>query len=230
MTPQRSADEREAMILRYLPLSRAEASRHRRRGVSTEDLEAEAAVALCEAVDAYDVACGLSLAVFARRRIRNALNRQVDHAPAYRMPRELERAARKCRAAKSALMADGNHRPTVREIADRAGLDVELALESLRTAPMPAGWIDQVGIRPVGAEDHAELLAVVEDGLALCPALGRRILELMGECDLTVGQAAYRLGVPYRAALAAYRAAEKALADHVRGRGYDESRYAAAIA
>ena len=230
MQAPENPDARESLIVRYLPLARAEAARHRGRGVAHDDLHAEAALALVEAVEAYDPACGLSLAVHARGVIRHALNRAVDRASAYRMPRSLERAARKCRAAKSALMADGICRPTLAEIAERAGLDEETALESLRTAPMPAGWLETVGCLPPSADRRADLARVVGDGLALCSDLGRRLLELCGEYDLTVGQAAYRLGVPYREAVAEHRRACLTLADHARAEGYDESRYAAAIA
>lgn len=229
MTPD-TASDREALIVRYLPLARSEAARRRRPGVEMDDLEQEATAALVEAADAYDLASGVSFGTFARGRISNALNRALDNLAAYRMPRSLERAARKCRAAKSALMADGNVRPTLAEIADRAGLDEEVALESLRTAPMPAGWLDTVGLLPPGADSRAELAEVVEGGLSQCTELGRRLLELCGEHDLTVGQAARRLGVPRRQAEAEHRRACAILAAHARAEGYDESRYAAAIA
>ncbi len=223
---------RDALILRYLPLAQAAAARRHRpvSGLSAEDLEQEATAALVEAVDAYDVGSGISLATFAEGRIRNALNRSIDRASPCPMSRKLERAARKCRAAKSALMADGVIRPTLAEIAERAGLDVATARKSLRMIPMPPDWLETMGLLPPGADSRSDLARVVAGGLALCTELGRQLLELMGEYDLTVGQAAYRLGVPYRQAVAEHRRACATLAAHARAEGFDESRYAAAIA
>lgn len=228
----RSQAERERLIVKLMPQAKALAREFRGRGLDDGDLEGEAYAAAVEAVDGYDVEAhpDASLANFAGRRIRWRLKAALEKASVYRMPRSLERAAAKCRAAKSALMADGNVRPTLTEIAERAGLDEETALETLRTTALPADWIDQVGLLPAAADSRAELAEVVEGGLALCSELGRRLLELCGEYDLTVGQAARRLGIPLRQARSEHRLACATLAAHARGCGFDESRYAAAIA
>ena len=90
----RNANERDAMIQRYLPLARALARRYRRGPEPLEDLEQVACLALVRAADAFDPTRGTAFSSYAVPCIVGAIKRHFrDSGWAIRVPRELQELA-----------------------------------------------------------------------------------------------------------------------------------------
>ncbi len=127
---------RNALIAEFLPLARSLARWAKKLGGDTDNLEGEAFLGLVEAAEAYDPTRG-GFKSYATNRIRARIQRAVEKAPIFRMTIELEGAARRARAAQAALLAAGIQRPSDAQIAEQAGLDVEVCREVLGCVPLP---------------------------------------------------------------------------------------------
>ncbi len=224
--------DRDDLIVRHMAWARNQAGRYRGRGVSDEDLEAEAYLGLCDAALDYDPERfpDVSFASYAIKRVKRHLAEAIERASVLRMSRRLERAAAKCRQAEAALFAAGDARPTPEAIAAWTGLDAETVREALSISPS-ATSIESFGVMPsIVDPDQERLLATVEEVLDRCTELGRQVLTLCRVEELSIHQAARRLGRPLGEVRRAHDAACVTVADEMRRRGWTEQSWYAAIA
>jgi RNA polymerase sigma-B factor len=202
---------REAIVIRYLPLSRSLARRFATGAEPLEDLEQVAALALVKAVDAYDPARGTAFSSYAVPCITGAIKRHFrDHGWAVRVPRELQERAMTIHRYEDELLARVGEVPTAQQLAEAAGVGVEEVLEA-RAAyrALHAGSLD-AGVREEGEPDGGTLLetlgepderyAAALDRSALDSLLDqlnerdRAIVELYFREELTQAQIGRRLG------------------------------------
>ncbi|HWK29532.1 MAG TPA: SigB/SigF/SigG family RNA polymerase sigma factor [Solirubrobacter sp.] len=205
---ERDPRDREALVLRFLPLANSVAHRYN-PGNEREDIEQVAALALINAIDRYDPARGAFVA-YAVPTILGEIKRYFrDLGWSVHVPRALQELTGKVDAAVHQLTAELGRHPTAQETAERCRTTPERVVEAraLRSAQR-ADSLD----RPVNDEEEDETvvgqLGVEEPGyrrveravdfdrlLDQLPDRDREVLRLRFQEDLLQHQIASRLGI-----------------------------------
>ena len=201
---------REAIVTRFLPLSRSLARRFASGGEPLEDLEQVAALALVKAVDAYNPDRGTAFSSYAVPCIAGAIKRHFrDFGWSVRVPRELQERAMTVHNLETQLQASEGESPTVHEVAAAAGLSPEDVLEAREAySALHASSLDMTAHD--GDSDDirvVDTLGVLDDGYrsaldrsALDSLLGslqdrdRSIIELYFREELTQAEIGNRMG------------------------------------
>jgi RNA polymerase sigma-B factor len=173
---RRSGDlaARDALIERFLPLARSLARRYTRAVEPLDDLEQVASLALIKAIDGFDLGRGTAFSSYAVPCIAGALKRHFrDSCWSVRPPRELQELAMQITRINDELSAATGTLPTVAEIAEQAGVDVEAILEAREASR--ALYSDSLD-RPSRDGDDQEGVSVLE-------TLGVRDTELRRVLD-----------------------------------------------
>jgi RNA polymerase sigma-B factor len=209
---RRNADEalRARLIEEFQGLAAYLARRYDRRGVPREDLQQVAMVGLINAVDRFDPEMETRFVSFAGRTIDGEIKRFFrDRTWSVRMPRRLQELHLQVRHATDHLSQVNGRPPTVFELADHLGADVDDVLAALDAGhayradsldrPAPG---DDEGRRsdPMAPEGEAGYAAVehrslVADLLATLPDRERRILELRFYNEMSQTEIAAELGI-----------------------------------
>ena len=196
---ERAGTHREQLIESHLPLVQAIAKRYAGRGESVEDLVQVGAVGLIRASDRFDPARGVTFATFATPAIEGEIRRHLgDQTTSLRIPRELQRRVRELESTRAGLRASLGHAPSVQELADALGEDVEdveRALEAERArepAPAPPEGLEpEESASPASSEDRLLLAS----GARVLDERERRIVLLRFHRDFTEQQIADELGI-----------------------------------
>jgi RNA polymerase sigma-B factor len=201
---------REELVERYLGLARHLARRYQRAGVGLDDLEQVAGLALVRAIDAFDLTRGTRFSSYAVPCITGALKRHFrDHAWAVRVPAGLQDLAVRIQRCQDGVAAATGHHPTVAEIADSEGVEVEDVVEArlaqrayraqLLSQPLRSEEGDEFSLLDSLGGLDADLERVV-DRAALDAMLeqleehARVAVELYYRHELTQSEIAERLG------------------------------------
>jgi RNA polymerase sigma-B factor len=206
----RDRELRAQLVASQLPLASRLALRFRNRGMAVEDLEQVAALALIKAIDRYDPARGTAFATYAVPTIVGELKRHFrDRSWSIRVPRALKDRWVTVMAGTSDLTQELGRTPTVREVAERAGVGEEDVLEALDAATSfhpQSIYADHDTEGPSGGE--RDFLAVEDDVMTrandrdelrrMMLALDereRRIVYLRFFQELTQAEIAARVGI-----------------------------------
>lgn len=198
---------RNELINAFRPLAYRIARQRTRSRELHEDLVQAASVGLIKAVDRFDPSRGNEFTTFAWATIQGELKRHYrDRTWLVRPPRNLQERFLAVTAVIDELVAELGRSPTMPEIAERAGLDIEDVIEAVevRQAYLP-GSLDA----PAGADADpaAELadddvgFAFVEDRAVLgplvarLPAVEQRVLHLRFVDELSQSQIGTDLGI-----------------------------------
>lgn len=172
-----------------LPVAEAVASRYRRRGLPSEDLQQAAYEGLCKAVHRFDPDQAEDLLSFAVPTIRGEVQRYFrDHSWVVRPPRRLQELSAQVRALREEVEQELGRPATTAELAERLGIDERTCDEALQaSSAMHATSLDA----PVGTDGTARIsdllgeddrLERVDDHLVIRPlvaALGPREQQLL---------------------------------------------------
>ena len=203
---KRDPRDREALVLRYLPLAR-HLSRRYFTAAEGEDLEQVASLGLLKAIDRYDPTRGIAFTSFAVPTILGELKRYFrDFGWSVRVPRSLTELAARIEAASEPT--ESGRPPTVEELARRLDTDTESILEArqLRTAHHAASLdtplnddrdltlVETIAVDDDGYE-HAEDAADLDRLLAALPDRERTILRLRFQEDMTQREISRRVGL-----------------------------------
>jgi RNA polymerase sigma-B factor len=205
---ERRPEDREALVLRFLPLARHLAHRYSTAG-EREDLEQVAALGLVKAVDRFDPSRGSAFTSFAVPTILGELKRHFrDRGWAVRPPRSVQELAGRVDAAVERLTVELGRAPTADELALRCDATVEEVLEAraAATAHYPVSLDQPVNddgtdtlLSGIGGEDpgydRAEQAAELSRLLAQLPARERTVLRLRFEDELVQREISQLLGV-----------------------------------
>lgn len=202
---------RDELIVQYLPLVRALASRYARRSDQLEDLVQVGCIGLVKAVDRFELDRGVELTTYATPTIAGEIRRYFrDKAWAVRVPRGLQELNLKLAKLVDSLSRELHRSPTIAELAEAADVSVEEVLEALETSDAQLavsldargageGSPEQERLERVGDLDHN--YSVSEDRILLAPAVRcldareRMILSLRFNDGLTQSQIAFQLGI-----------------------------------
>ena len=113
-----------------LPLAYAVARRFRGRGIDLDDLNQVAALAMVDALRRFDAERGLRFSTFAMPTITGRLRNYIrDKADILRSPRTLREQGIKMDRANAELTQKLHREPSVKELADYLGWDIEQVLD-----------------------------------------------------------------------------------------------------
>ena len=202
----RDPADREAALIRYLPLARGLAARYGHSLEPMDDLEQVAAIGLLNAIDRFDPDHGTTFTSYAVPTILGELRRHFrDRTWALRVPRRLQELIVRIERARDELATSLGRQPTIGHLSRRLGVDQELVLQALevalvrRTFPLEPphahdGDADVPGNFEAGyrrVEDRAALARL----LATLSTREAQIVLLRFNADLTQDAIAHRLGV-----------------------------------
>ena len=126
---------REELVQRFMPLARSLALRYQGTRESVEDLFQVAYLGLVKAVDGFDPRRARSFTTYAVPTILGELRRHFrDRVWNLRLPRSLQERTAKVEEVMATLGDELSQSPTVSQIAERAGLEVEEVLEAMSAA------------------------------------------------------------------------------------------------
>lgn len=192
--------ERQAMIMKHMPLvafvvSRMSTDNQKTLGLDREDALAYGIEGLIQAVDGFDETRGTSFASFAVRRIRGSILDAIRKADP--LPRSLRKSTREVEHASQELSAALGRWPTPKEIAMRMGMPISQLdgimkhsgskFISLEHALQDRGGDNTPSLDPVDedetsdpakAADHNASLAMLDLALTSLSARDRAILKL----------------------------------------------------
>ena len=187
---------RNELVEEHQVLARAFARRYRDRGVAVDDLEQVGLLALIGAVERFDPEVGVKFKTYAGRTIDGALKRHFrDKAWSVRVPRQYQNLGIAIRNALDELSKELGRNPSVAELADAVGADIDEVLAAMEASQafradsidLPSGSDERGGASGTMAEslsstdagpalfDDRELLSGL---LATLPERERRIVEL----------------------------------------------------
>lgn len=198
--------DREQLILEHLDLVRALARRYANRGEALDDLVQIGTVGLIKAIDRFDGEKGASVAAFATPTILGEIRRHFrDKMWTIRVPRSLQEANAAVNHAVDQLTAELRRSPTVREIAEHAGLaedevlDAVAAGSAFRPSSLTRATDDEDDDIDIGYEEpgflSAENRAITGDHVRRLPKRQQDILRLRFEDGLSQSEIASRLGI-----------------------------------
>ena len=164
---QRSPQVLERLVRQFQPLARSLASRYKGGHEPLEDLVQVANLGLVKAIQGFDPGRGPGFTSYAVPTILGELRRHFrDRVWNLRLPRGLQESVMALDRARTKLTEELGREPSVREIADRMGVDLDEVLETLQardarntsSADQPVRTEDEAGITPLdltGVEDPA---------------------------------------------------------------------------
>jgi RNA polymerase sigma-B factor len=223
------AQTRERLIRAHLPLARAIARRFDGGGrVPLDDLQQIAALGLIKALDRFDPGNGAAFSSFAVPTIQGEIRRYFrDFTWTVRPPRELQELAVRTEREREQLTGDLGRSPTLAELAERIGCEIEALIDASEAAQARGGEsLD----RPLGVDDDAETLgerqgaedpgfaaaeaaATVDHLLDALPEREAVVLHLRFREDLTQAEIGRRIGCTQMHVSRILRAALARLAD-----------------
>jgi RNA polymerase sigma-B factor len=182
----------------------------RSSGLSSDDLRQTAFIAILHAVERFDPDKGVAFRTFASRTIEGELKRHLrDKSWSVRPPRRAQELHLQLRRLGDELSHRLGRAPTVAELAEEAGVDVESVLEAVEAgrarsatgldAPGPSGTAESSLAQMLGSLDPAfgtvDERMVLEDVIAGLDERERLVLQLRYVDELSQPEIAEQIGV-----------------------------------
>lgn len=207
--PQRRRRILDEVILINRGVAEAVASRYRRRGIPTEDLEQAAYEGLVKAVLRFDPGRGKDLLSYAVPTIRGELQRHFrDHSWAVRPPRRIQDLQWRVNRCIDELTHELGHEPSESKVRERMGLTEQEYADALVAfgcfTPMsldqPLGLdvgatVGDLVADPESGTEAAEARGMLDPVLKQLPERDRKILYLRFVEDQTQDEIGQELGV-----------------------------------
>jgi len=210
---QRDGDRfaREAIVKRFMPLTRSLARRYGRSSEPFEDLLQVASLGLLKAVDRYDAERGYPFQSFAVPTILGEMRRYFrDSGWAIHVPRGAQERALKVRDAQERISNESGRAPTVNQLAQYMEMETGEVIDALQairayetvSLDAPRGGNEDEVVAygdSIGKVDEryelVELDATVASALGHLPARDRLVLHLRFVEDLTQTEIAEQVGI-----------------------------------
>lgn len=202
---------REALVRRFMPLTRSLARRYDRSSEPFDDLLQVASLGLLKALDRFDPEMGHPFASFAVPTILGEMRRHFrDAGWSVHVPRGSQERALKVRDAQERLANRRGRAPTVNELAEYLEFDTEEVIDALQAiqayeslsldAPRPGATDEACSYGDaMGEEDEryelVDMDVTVSAVLGKIPQRERQILRMRFVEDLTQTEIAARVGI-----------------------------------
>jgi RNA polymerase sigma-B factor len=205
-------EAREALVRRFMPLTRSLARRYDRSSEPFDDLLQVASLGLLKAVDRFDPERGHTFPSFAVPTILGEMRRYFrDSGWSVHVPRGAQERALRVRDAQERLANERGRAPTVNQLAEYLELDIEEIIDALQAIPAyealsldaPRPGVEQDDAvaygDAMGREDErfelVELDATISAVLEHISPRERSILRMRFVDDLTQTEIAGRVGI-----------------------------------
>jgi RNA polymerase sigma-B factor len=204
-------EAREALVARFMPLTRSLARRYDRSSEPFDDLLQVASLGLLKALDRFDPELGHSFPSFAVPTILGEMRRYFrDSGWSVHVPRGAQERALRVRDAQEQLANERGRAPTVNQLAEYLEFDIEEIIDALQAiqayealsldAPRPGADDDVMAYGDsMGHDDErfelVELDATISAVLERIPPRERLILRMRFVEDLTQTEIAARVGI-----------------------------------
>ena len=196
-------DEREKLITENMGLVHSCAARFKGKGVEYDDLFQAGCVGLIKAADGFEADRGFAFSTYAVPVILGEIRRIFRDGGSVKVSRMLKEKSRLALSQKERLTRINDREPTIEELADALGLDVQETAQILNAA-MPAVSLTaheddsrnpQLDI-PVDSQETeiSDKIALHQTMLTL-PERDRRLIELRYFKGLTQAKTAQQLGM-----------------------------------
>jgi RNA polymerase sigma-B factor len=205
------ASARAAAVERFLPLARQLARRYQRGNEPFDDLVQVASVGLIKAIDRFDLEREIAFSSYAVPTILGELKRYFrDTGWAVHVPRGMQERVMKVDGAVKALSGRHGRSPSVTELAEATGLELEEVVEAMSASQAYDAVSLEAGREAGEDEDRSlcdtlgevdERFELVEYGATIAGALkalperDRLVLRLRFVDDMTQSEIASRVGV-----------------------------------
>ena len=201
---------REQLIVNHLNLVWYLASKFKNRGEQVEDLVQVGTIGLIKAIDRFEPERGLEFTTYATPTIMGEIKRHFrDKGWSVRVPRRLQELSAKVQQINEELTRELQRSPSVAEIAERAGANVEDVLEAMESSSaynsvsLESGSDGDEDSRPIieryATEDNdltsSDDRMLLEDAIRDFSKREKDIIRMRFEEGLTQMEIAERLGV-----------------------------------
>lgn len=197
-----AAEARERLITENMGLVHTCAARFRGKGADYEDLVQAGCVGLIKAADGFDADRGFAFSTYAVPVILGEIRRVFRDGGTVKVGRVLKEKGRIAMKERERLTRLNGQEPTLGELAQAMGLDMEQTAEILNAA-LPAvslTFSDEDGERTVelpveSAENELTERLSLEQAITLLPERDRALIRLRYSLGLTQCKTAERLGM-----------------------------------
>ncbi|MBV8365841.1 MAG: sigma-70 family RNA polymerase sigma factor [Candidatus Eremiobacteraeota bacterium] len=211
---ERSLDQRDALVLRHMPLVKRVAGHYARDPASRDDLTQVGYVGLIKAVENFDPTMGVPFEAYARPMIAGEIAHYLrDQAPVIRVPRWYRGLNAKLNATRDRLHEKLQREPTSEELADAMNVTREGLAEllKLRASGNPISLTQgsettdgSIRLDAIRSPKLVSFQLPIEDRVTLDMALDqlaafeRRVVYLFFFQDLTQTEIAQQVGSSQR--------------------------------
>jgi RNA polymerase sigma-B factor len=210
----RSLEQRDALVVRHMPLVKRVAAHYAREPGTRDDLIQVGYVGLIKAVENFDPSMGVPFEAYARPMIAGEITHYLrDQAPVIKPPRWYRGLNVRLHETRERLMSKLQREPTAEELADGMNMTPEGVQEILKLrasynlmslTPNAESPEAHVRIDAIRSRRHTNFQLPIEDRVTLDMALEqlagfeRRVVHLFFFMDLTQTEIATRLGSTQR--------------------------------
>ena len=160
----KDSEIRNQIFEKYQYLAEIISRKYINKGVENEDIYQIACLGLIYAIDRYDISKGFEFSSFATPTILGEIKKYFrDKGWAIRVPRRIQEISKKINDLKNELSIKLDRVPTVKELSEFSGYEIEEVLEAMEAGKLFVSQSLNVNIDKDGESNEVELMDVISD-------------------------------------------------------------------